>query len=149
VVDFKRFPLMSSKSNVIEHLGRVEAITATGIRVVIVSQSACSSCHAKGACTAADVSEKQVVISKPYHNYSVGETVKVTMKQSLGYKALLLGYILPLVILLVSLFVFDGLGFSEGKTGLYSLAMLIPYYAIIYIFRKRIEKEFYFDIEKI
>jgi len=140
---------MSSKSNVIEHLGRVDAITANDIRVVIISQSACASCHAKGACTTADVAEKQVVISKPYHNYTVGETVKVTMKQSLGYKALFLGYILPLIVLLVSLFVFNALGFSEGLSGLLSLGVLVPYYLILYLFRKRIEKEFYFDIEKL
>jgi sigma-E factor negative regulatory protein RseC len=140
---------MSSKSNVIEHLGRVDAITANDIRVVIISQSACASCHAKGACTTADVAEKQVVISKPYHSYTVGETVKVTMKQSLGYKALFLGYILPLIVLLVSLFVFNALGFSEGLSGLLSLGVLVPYYLILYLFRKRIEKEFYFDIEKL
>lgn len=140
---------MSSKFNVIEHLGRVEAITANDIRVVIISQSACASCHAKGACTMADVAEKQVVVSKPYHSYTVGETVKVTMKQSLGYKALFLGYILPLIVLLVSLFVFNALGFSEGMSGLLSLGVLGPYYFILYAFRKRIEKEFYFDIEKL
>lgn len=140
---------MSSKSNVIEHLGRVEAITANDIRVVIISQSACASCHAKGACTASDVSEKQIVVSKPFHSYTVGETVKVTMKQSLGYKALFLGYILPLIVLLVSLFVFNGIGFSEGISGLLSLGVLGPYYFILYVFRKRIEKEFYFDIEKL
>ncbi|MEW5845346.1 MAG: SoxR reducing system RseC family protein [Bacteroidota bacterium] len=140
---------MSSKSNVIEHLGRVEAITANDIRVVIISQSACASCHAKGACTAADVAEKQVVVSRPYHSYTVGETVKVTMKQSLGYKALFLGYILPLIVLLVSLFVFNALGFSEGMSGLLSLGVLVPYYLILYAFRKRIEKEFHFDIEKL
>lgn len=140
---------MSSKSNVIEHLGRVEAITANDIRVVIISQSACASCHAKGACTASDVAEKQVVVSKPFHSYTVGETVKVTMKQSLGYKALFLGYILPLIVLLVSLFVFNGIGFSEGISGLLSLVVLGPYYFILYVFRKRFEKEFYFDIEKL
>lgn len=140
---------MSSKPKVIEHLGRVEAITATDIRVVIISQSACASCHAKGACTAADVAEKQIVVSKPFHSYTVGEIVKVTMKQSLGYKALFLGYILPLIVLLVALFVFKAIGFSEGISGLFSLGVLGPYYLVLYVFRKRIEKEFYFDIEKL
>lgn len=140
---------MSSKSNVIEHLGRVEAITATDIRVVIISQSACASCHAKGACSTADLAEKQVVITKPYHNFTVGETVKVTMKQSLGYKALFLGYLLPLVVVVVSLFVFNGIGLSEAKSGLFSLGVLIPYYLLLYIFRSRIEKEFHFEIDKL
>ncbi len=149
MVDFKSFLLMSSKQRVIEHLGRIEAITATDIRVVIISQSACASCHAKGACVASDVAEKQVVIYKPYHNYTVGETVKVTMKQSLGYKALFLGYILPLIVVLVSLFVFHGVGLSEAKAGLLALGVLLPYYLLLFIFRKRIDKEFHFDIERL
>ncbi|HDP74559.1 MAG TPA: hypothetical protein ENN49_01565 [Bacteroidales bacterium] len=140
---------MSSKPNVIEHLGRVEAVTATDIRVTIISQSACASCHAKGACTAADVAEKQVVVSKPYHSYTVGETVKVTLQQSLGFKALFLGYILPLIVLVVSLFVFNAMGLSEPVSGLIALAVLVPYYLLLYLFRKRIEKQFHFDIEKL
>lgn len=139
---------MSSKPNVIEHLGRVDAVTPSDIRVVIVSQSACASCHAKGACTASDTSEKIVVISKANHNYLVGEAVKVLLKQSLGYKALFLGYLLPLIILLTALFVFSAF-MSEGKSGLFALLVLLPYYAILYLFRNKIAKQFIFDIQKI
>ncbi len=149
VVDFKRFPLMSSKPNVIEHLGRVEAITPTDIRVVILSQSACASCHAKGACSAADMSEKQVVVSKSFHSYTVGETVKVSMKQSQGFKALWLGYLLPMVLIIVFLFLFTAIGFSEAKAGIFSLLVLVPYYLVLYLFKGKFEKEFNFEIEKI
>jgi sigma-E factor negative regulatory protein RseC len=139
---------MPSKPNVIEHLGRVDAVTPNDIRVVIISQSACASCHAKGACTASDVSEKIVVISKTNHNFLVGETVKVLLKQSLGFKALFLGYILPLIVVIVSLFTYSAF-LSEGKAGLLSLATLLPYYAILYLFKNKISKQFNFDIEKI
>ncbi len=107
---------MPSKPNIIEHLGRVDAVTPNDIRVVIVSQSACASCHANGACTASDSAEKVVVITKSNHNYLVGETVKVLLKQSLGFKALFLGYILPLIVIIVSLFVFSSY-MSEGSAG--------------------------------
>lgn len=140
---------MPSKPDLIEHLGRVDAVTPNDIRVVIVSQSACASCHAKGACTASDSSEKIVVVTKPNHNFLVGETVKVLLKKSLGYKALLLGYLLPLVVLIVSLFLFSYLGVSEGKAGLCSLLTLIPYYTVIYLFKGSITKHFNFDIEKL
>jgi sigma-E factor negative regulatory protein RseC len=140
---------MSSKPKVIEHLGRVEAITTNEISVVIVSQSACASCHAKGACSASDVEEKRIVVKKPNHNYSVGETVKVTMNQSLGFKALFLGYLLPLIIVLVTLFVFSGVGYTEAQAGIFSLLVLPPYYLILYLLRNKIAKEFYFDIDKI
>jgi len=71
------------------------------------------------------------------------------MQQSLGFKALFLGYILPLIVLVVSLFVFNALGFSESVSGLLSLAVLVPYYLMLYLFRKSIEKQFHFDIEKL
>ena len=134
---------MPSKPNIIEHLGRVDAVTPNDIRVVIVSQSACASCHANGACTAS-----VVVITKSNHNYLVGETVKVLLKQSLGFKALFLGYILPLIVIIVSLFVFS-LYMSEGSAGFLSLLMLVPYYTILFMFKKAITKQFNFDIEKL
>ncbi|KAB2868410.1 MAG: SoxR reducing system RseC family protein, partial [Bacteroidales bacterium] len=123
-------------------------VTPNDIRVVITSQSACASCHAKGACSASDVSEKIVVVSKSNHNYFVGETVKVLLKQSLGYKALFLGYILPLIVLLIALFSYSAF-MSESKAGLLALATLLPYYAILYFFRNKIARQFNFDIEKI
>lgn len=139
---------MSAKPTVIEHLGRVDAVTQNSVRVVITSQSACASCHAKNACPASEVSEKQVVVTKPNHGFLVGDTVKVLLRQSLGYRALLLGYLLPLAILLVALFTFRAFT-SEGKAGLQALLCLFPYYATLYLFRDRIARKFSFDIEKI
>ncbi|HPI46326.1 MAG TPA: SoxR reducing system RseC family protein, partial [Tenuifilaceae bacterium] len=95
---------MPAKPTLIEHLGRIDAVTPNDIRVVIISQSACASCHAKGACSASDVSEKIVVVSKTNHNFLVGETVKVLLKQSLGFKALFLAYILPFIVVITALF---------------------------------------------
>ena len=140
---------MPSKPDVIEHLGRVDAVTPTDIRVIITSQSACASCHAKGACTASDSSEKVVVITKSNHNFFVGEIVKVLLRRSLGYKALFLGYILPLIVLIVSLVIFTVAGINEGMAGLLSLLMLIPYYLILYLFKNAITKQFNFEIEKL
>jgi len=140
---------MSSKPDVIEHLGRVDAVTPTDIRVIITSQSACASCHAKGACTASDTSEKVVVITRSNHNFFVGEIVKVLLRRSLGYKALFLGYILPLIVLIVSLIIFTIAGINEGISGLLALLMLIPYYLILYLFKSSLAKRFTFEIEKL
>ncbi len=139
---------MPAKPTLIEHLGRIDAVTPNDIRVVIISQSACASCHAKGACSASDVSEKIVVVSKTNHNFLVGETVKVLLKQSLGFKALFLAYILPFIVVIASLFTFSAF-MSEGKAGLLALLILIPYYAILYFLKNTLSKQFNFDIEKI
>ncbi len=139
---------MPSKPTLIEHLGRIDAVTPNDIRVVITSQSACASCHAKGACSASDVSEKIVVVSKTNHNFLVGETVKVLLKQSLGFKALFLAYILPFIVVITALFSLSSF-VSEGIAGILALLSLIPYYAILYFFKNKISKQFNFDIEKI
>ncbi|HOZ15225.1 MAG TPA: SoxR reducing system RseC family protein [Tenuifilaceae bacterium] len=139
---------MPAKPTLIEHLGRIDAVTPNDIRVVIISQSACASCHAKGACSASDVSEKIVVVSKTNHNFLVGETVKVLLKQSLGFKALFLAYILPFIVVITALFSLSSF-VSEGIAGILALLSLIPYYAILYFFKNKISKQFNFDIEKI
>ena len=47
----------------IEHEGIIEHIDGNHIKVRILQQSACSACHAKGYCTAADSSEKPLTSS--------------------------------------------------------------------------------------
>ena len=42
-------------SKTIEHDGFIEEISESGIKVLILSQSACVSCQAKGACNVSDV----------------------------------------------------------------------------------------------
>lgn len=140
---------MSSKNNVVEHLGRVDAITRNDIRVVITSQSACEACHAKGACLASESKEKLIVVTRPNHNFVVGEPVKVLLRESLGFQALFLGYVLPLLVVLATLFTLSAFGVAEKTAGLLSLAVLAPYYFVLFIFRKKIGRKFEFGIEKI
>ncbi|MBN1989661.1 MAG: SoxR reducing system RseC family protein [Bacteroidales bacterium] len=140
---------MSSTPNTIDHFGRVDEITLSDVRVSIISQSACASCHAKGACGMGEATEKTIVITKPNHNFIVGEQVKVVMKRSLGFKALFLGYILPFIVVVLSLIILTALGISEAVVGGISLGVLVPYYAIMYYFRNKVAQSFNFDLEKL
>jgi len=45
-------------SGTIIHPGIIERISGEKVFVRILSQSACSACHAKGACSVADAEEK-------------------------------------------------------------------------------------------
>ena len=47
----------------IEHQGIITSISDKKISVKIIQQSACSTCHAKGACMAADSKEKVVEVT--------------------------------------------------------------------------------------
>ncbi len=132
----------------IEHPGVIQHINGATARVVFPAQPACSACHAKGVCSIAGMEEKSVDVMHD-GNFRTGEKVMVVLKQSLGYKALLLGYLLPFLIVLCSLVLFTSLSDNEALAGLYSLALLIPYYLIISLFRNKIRREFSFTIRKL
>ncbi len=144
-INFKKL----TKNSDIEHLGRIESIKGDLIKVNFITQSACASCHAKGACSAADMQEKEVEIISPGFHAKKGEQVWVVLKQSLGFRALFLGYILPLILLLVVLLSFTPIFGSEGKAGLAALAALVFYYSGLYLFRNKIDKQFNFTLRKI
>jgi len=135
-------------SGTIIHPGIIENINGDIVSVRILSQSACSSCHAKGACTVADMKEK--IIETQSDNpgqFKPGDEVMVRMDESLGRKAVFLGYGLPFVVLVGSIIVFLTIFSHEGLAALLSLLMLVPYYLVLYFFRKRLHKEFRFRID--
>ena len=135
-------------SGTIIHPGIIENIKVDKITVRILSQSACSSCHAKGACTVADIEEKIIEADlDPSQDWKAGDQVMVRMEESMGRKAVLLGYGLPLVVLVASIILFLSFLKHEGLAALLSILMLVPYYLTLYLFRGRLRKEFRFRIE--
>ncbi len=137
-----------AQTSTIEHKGIITEINESSIIVELTVLSACATCHSKSLCSL-DSSQKHVEVKNEGFKYEIGEVVKVNMQESLGKKALFLGYILPFIVVLFSLILFTNLGLSEGIAGLLSLAGLIPYYATIYFLKDKIKKKFNFKIEKI
>ena len=135
-------------SGTIIHPGIIESIQGDKVSVRILAQSACSSCHAKGACVVAEVEEK-IIEADPGHsgNWKPGDQVMVKMEETMGRKAVFMGYVLPLVVLVVSIIIFLSLLKDEGLAAVLSLLMLGPYYLTLFLFRKRLQKEFRFRIE--
>ncbi len=138
---------MAKRNKTVDHLGRIQEINTDGIVVSIISQSACAACHAKGACGLADSTEKLITVPKHTNSFKVGENVKVILKQSLGFKALFLGYVFPFLAVLITLIVLTSLNISEARAGLASLAVLVPYYFVLYFLKDRISNHFTFEIE--
>ena len=82
--------------------GKVLSVGPKVTTVEIVSKSACASCHAAGLCTAFESVQKQVEVpTDPAAGFTPGEEVEVTLRGSLGTKAVLLAYVVPLFILLI------------------------------------------------
>jgi len=133
----------------IEHKGFIDRITENSIFVKIVSESACSACHANGACPVSEMQDKEIEVNNTGGNFCAGEKVNLVMKQSLGFKALLIGYVYPFILLFTGLLCASAYGLSELTSGLLSSGLLVPYYFGVYLFRKNIKKSFNFSIRKI
>jgi positive regulator of sigma E activity len=130
----------------IDHAGIVQRKDDKSVTVRISSASACSGCHAEGSCSLSGKEEKIIEVPGSY-NVKPGDNVTILMKKSMGYAALLLGYILPMITVIVSLIILISMNVNELVAGLTSLLMLLPYYVILFLLRKRINNKFTFLLE--
>jgi sigma-E factor negative regulatory protein RseC len=138
---------MSASEN-ISHPGVVESIADDTVFVKIVAMSACSACHAKGMCNVSEMEEKVVEIKKdPQRNYIPGENVTVSMRKTLGSKAVFLGYILPFLLMIGVLILVLFLSGDEGIAGLSAIIILVPYYWLLFLYRNNLKKAFSFRID--
>lgn len=131
------------------HDGVVQQVSENKITVVIVNASACASCHAKGACISSDMKEKEIEIVRFSGEYHVGQHVNVVGTTSQGLKAVLLGYLLPFLLVIITLLSGISITKSEGFAGLLSMLILIPYYGILYLYRNSLKGSFEFEISAI
>lgn len=132
----------------IEHPGVVDRVEGRQAFVRIMPQSSCGSCHSKSYCSMSELSEKIVEVGlRDSDQLQIGEQVTISLERSLGYRALLLGYLLPFAILIISLFSLVSLTGNEGFSALVSIAIMAPYYGLLYRFREKIRTKFRFRIK--
>jgi len=137
-------------NNTIKHLGIVENIQGSHLSVRIVQTSACAACSVKGHCSSADSKDKIIdVIDTAASSYRVGEKVMVIGETSMGMMAVVLAFIIPFILLIFSLFLFMALMENELYSALLSLAILIPYYFILWLNKTRLKQKFSFTIKPI
>jgi len=134
---------------IIEHKGIIDSISGNKIKVHFLNVSACASCHAKGVCTASDMEDKEIEVYDTSGKFEKGEEVKILLQQSLGFRALLFGYVVPFILVLVALFTISAFTKNEVIIGVGALGILVPYYLIIYYLKDRFEKVFSFNIQKL
>ena len=138
-------------TNNIKHLGVVESIEGSHVKVRILQVSACSTCSIKGHCNASDMKEKLIDAYNTQHvPYQIGDRVMVCATTSMGMKAVLLAFAIPFVVLLLALFIV--MSVTEGDellSAAISLCTLIPYYLIIYKLKNKMSRTFSFTIESI
>ena len=132
----------------ISHEGVVTRITDDKLEIKILAQSACATCHAKSACGMGEQAEKTLIVPRPQDkSFALMQKVNVTMTVKQGNKAALLAYLIPIVLLLAALFACLSLGLGEGWSALVSLAVLIPYYLVLYLKKDRLQQRFEYLVE--
>ena len=138
----------SCSIDAIKHSGIIKKIDNNFYYVSIVAQSACAACSVKGACNISDINEEIVEVPKVNQTtHTVGDKVNVVMQKSLGTRAVMLGYFLPFLLVLLTLIVTLNIFKSQGLAGLISLGVLVPYYMLLYFNKDRLKKTFTFKIE--
>ncbi len=137
---------MSDRYETIEHEGIVQKSDNDSVTVSIISSAACSGCHAEGICSLSGKVEKIIEIPGEYQVLP-GDFVTVQMKRSSGHTAVFWGYVMPLILLVSILVILISLSIPELIAGLGALAVLIPYYLMLYVFRKRISRKFIFTLK--
>ena len=129
------------------HTGKVVSMTPKTTTVQIVSQSACSECHAAGLCGLSEYTEKAIEVpTSPSATYGVGDEVQVVLKASMGFKAVWIAYFLPLVVLLAVALGLIALGVPEVVSGLAGIGAVALYYLGVWLLRDRLRNEYVFTI---
>lgn len=135
-------------SNKIKHAGIIETIGDEFVRVRILQNSACNECKVASHCNASDTKEKMIDIQVcKEHNYKLGDEVVISAKKTVAFKADFLAYILPLTIMLISLFTIKILTANEPLAALSSLCSLAVYYIVLFLTKKKIQRGIHFEIE--
>ncbi len=137
---------MSSK---IIHSGIVESVGRGCVHVRILQSSACAACKVSAHCNASDAKEKTVDVYDPHPaRYHQGQPVVISADASVGRRAALYGYVLPLAVMVVVLVVVLAAGGSEVAAALWAVGSLFPYYLAVYLFRARLGRRLTFALEE-
>ena len=83
----------------IRHTGIVLSINGEMAHVQIVQTSACSACKARSMCMSSESQNKEMdaIMLEPM---KIGDKVEVEVRERLAWKAVLLAYILPFIVML-------------------------------------------------
>lgn len=134
-------------SQLIEHTGTVTRVDDSEVEVLIMQTSACSSCSARMACATSEMQQK-VIKATAAEQMSVGDEVVVYGEQSIGLRAVMLAFVLPLLLMLAALVLWLKVIDNEGIAALLALLCLAPYHAALAFNRDKIARQLRFSARK-
>ena len=132
----------------VSHKGKIVSITPQFTTVEIISESACSSCHAAGLCGMSEYTKKAIEVpTHSWDGYEVGQEVKVVLRASMGHKAVWLAYVIPLVIMVAVLLGMTSAGAGELLSGVVAIDSVALWYFVLWLLRGRLQNEYIFEIK--
>ena len=146
----------------IKHDGIIIALNEDGTALVrIVQTSACAACKAKAMCASAESAEKEMTVvllgengkvkteNNSTQSYHVGDTVEVMVQQKMGWKAVVLAYLLPFFVMLAVMLIGNAIwAVREEILGTVALCAMALYYLVLGMFKDKLQKEFSFTARK-
>lgn len=136
-------------SNKIKHAGVVDGVEGECVRVRILQSSACSACKVAAHCNASETKEKIIdVMDADASHYQKGDQVMVVADTAVGFRASLYGYLLPLILMVVTLVGVLAATHSEGLAAVSALGILIPYYVLLFLMRNKLRNSLSFTLER-
>ena len=136
-------------SNKIKHAGVVDGVEGECVRVRILQSSACSACKVAAHCNASETKEKIIdVMDADASHYQKGDQVMVVADTAVGFRASLYGYLLPLILMVVTLVGVLAATHSEGLAALSALGILMPYYVLLFLMRNKLRNRLSLTLER-
>ena len=133
----------------IRHTGVVLSVSGEMAHVEIIQTSACSACKAKSMCMSAESQQKEMDVVM-LEKLQPGDQVEVEVRERLAWKAVLLAYILPFVVMMGIIAVLDfTTEWSEAVVGTLSLCGIALYYIGLSVFKHRLQTQFTFTARKV
>ena len=146
---FARF--FAVQTDMIKHDGIIIALNEDGTALVrIVQTSACAACKAKAMCASAESAEKEMtVVLLGDEQWAVGNEVEVMVQQKMGWKAVVLAYLLPFFVMLAVMLIGNTIwAVREEILGTVALCAMALYYLVLGMFKDKLQKEFSFTARK-
>ncbi|MCR5050738.1 MAG: SoxR reducing system RseC family protein [Paludibacteraceae bacterium] len=133
----------------IRHTGVVLNTSEGVARVEIVQTGACAACKAKEMCTSSE-SRQKIIDAQMAEPMQPGDKVEVLVRERLAWRAVLLAYVLPFILMIAAIAILDlTTDWSEAVVGTLSLCSIALYYIGLGVFKHRLQKQFTFTARKV
>ena len=118
----------------IEKKGKITGFNNDKLLVAIERNAACVGCHQKAACLLTDCKVKTIEVeAKDISSFKIGQEVEVCLEENAARWALFFAFVVPLLVLVISMIFLMYVMQSELMSALFSLAMVGVYYFCLFL----------------